>query len=57
MENLIKMDKKIHRSSIKDLKTYYNYVYKCSKCNRNYGCDEEEKQPYLCPECEEEDKQ
>ena len=57
MENLIKMDKKIHKSSIKDLKTYYNYVYKCSKCNRNYGCDEEEKQPYLCPECEEEDKQ
>ena len=31
---------------------YYKYAYTCS-CGQKYGADKEEKEPYLCPACEE----
>ena len=41
------------KTTKKDLKNYYKYVYKCSSCNKYYGDEEEESKPYLCPVCEE----
>ena len=45
-ENFIKNTKK-------DLKKYYEYVYKCRKCNEYYGDEEKDSEPYLCPICDE----
>jgi len=41
------------KTTKKDLKKYYEYVYKCNKCNKYYGDVEEDSKPYLCPVCEE----
>ena len=51
---MIKMDEKLFdKSTKKDLKKYYEFIYQCSKCGKIYGCDEKDKEPYLCPVCEE----
>ena len=38
-----------------DLKSFFKFIYKCSKCGYKYGNDLEEKprQVRLCPICEE----
>ena len=36
----------------KDLKEIYKFIYTCSKCNLEYGSDEEEKGIHICPICE-----
>ena len=38
------------RGTIKNLKQYYNYVYKCD-CKRYYGSDKKENKPFSCPIC------
>lgn len=42
------------KSTRKDLKNYYDFIYKCDKCNNYYGDEEEDSPPYLCPICAEE---
>jgi len=50
---MIKMDaKSFDKSTAKDLKKYYEYVYTCKKCKRKYGSIEKEDPPLLCPICE-----
>lgn len=40
------------KPTIKDLKKYYEYIYKC-KCGERYGSDEIEEGLHKCPVCEE----
>jgi len=46
------------RGTIKNLKPYYNYVYKCDNniCKRYYGSDRRENKPFSCPICIENEK-
>ena len=41
------------KTTKKDLKQYFKYIYKCIKCNVFYGSDEIEDIKHLCPLCEE----
>lgn len=41
------------KTTKKDLGNYYPHVYKCTRCNKYYGDEEEESRQYLCPVCEE----
>ena len=36
----------------KNLKEYFKYIYKCSKCKLYYGSDRKESKSFLCPICE-----
>jgi len=50
---MIKMDaKSFDKSTIKDLKKYYDYIYTCEECKKKYGSIEKETPPLLCPVCE-----
>ena len=46
------------RGTIKNLKGYYNHVYKCDNntCKKYYGSDRKESKPFLCPICIEDEK-
>ena len=35
----------------KDILKYYKFAYQCS-CGTKYGSDKEEKEPFVCPTCE-----
>ncbi len=49
----MKMEKQsFDKPTTKDLKKYYEYIYKC-KCGERYGSDEIEEEPHKCPICEE----
>ena len=46
------------RGTIKNLKGYYDHVYKCDNniCKKYYGSDKKESKPFLCPICDSENE-